>query len=144
MANIEKSVVINASSDAIDAYAIDANTWTQWFEGAESVQVDDTFPEEGGKVVVSYKASGMSFDITMTSQEVVHGSHLVMRMEGMINGTQSWRYTEEGDATRVDAMLDYEMSGGGLGAIADKLIVERMNKSNLGTSLTNLKRIVEG
>jgi hypothetical protein len=36
------------------------------------------------------------------------------------------------------------MPGGGLGKIADKFVVERMNISNLEKSLENLKTLVEG
>jgi hypothetical protein len=36
------------------------------------------------------------------------------------------------------------MPGGGLGKIADKLVVERMNTSNLEKSLENLKAYFEG
>ena len=143
MATIEKSIVINASTDEIDVFALDPATWPQWYTGAESTESDGVFPEEGGKVVVKYKASGVSFDLSITTEEIVHGSHLVTRMEGMINDTQTWRYTDVNGPTRLDATLDYTMSGGGLGALADKLIVEKMNASNLEASLANLKRVVE-
>jgi hypothetical protein len=39
--------------------------------------------------------------------------------------------------------MDYEASGGGLGAIADKLVLERMNSSQLEESLKNLKQLAE-
>jgi hypothetical protein len=34
--------------------------------------------------------------------------------------------------------------GGGLGKIADKLVIERMNADNLEKSLANMKAILEG
>jgi uncharacterized membrane protein len=52
--------------------------------------------------------------------------------------------TAEGDSTRVDLTFDYEMPGGGLGKIADKLVVERTNDKNAETSLANLKALAEG
>jgi carbon monoxide dehydrogenase subunit G len=64
-------------------------------------------------------------------------------MAGMITGTNQWETVQEGSGTRVTVTINYEMAGGGLGKIADKLIVERMNDKNTATSLENLKAIVE-
>ena len=61
----------------------------------------------------------------------------------MITGTNRWDMAQEGNGTKVTLTIDYEMAGGGLGKIADKLIVERMNDKNAATSLENLKAIVE-
>ena len=144
MATIEKSIVINASTDDIDKYAIDANTYPEWFAGVESVEVDGVFPEVGGKVAVKYKSAGLTFDMTMTSLDIEHGNHLTIQMDGMISGTQSWQYESADSSTHVSCVFDYSMKGGGLGAIADKLVAERMNTQNLEKSLENLKKIVEG
>ena len=144
MATIEKSIVINATTQEIDEYAIDANTYPQWFAGVESVTVDDTFPEVGGTVAVKYKSAGLTLDMTMKSISVQHGDHLTIEMDGMISGTQKWQYSTADGGTKVSCTFDYNMKGGGLGAIADKLVAERMNTQNLEKSLESLKQIVEG
>jgi uncharacterized membrane protein len=144
MARIEKSVIIQADTQKIDEYSINASTWPQWVAGIESVHPDGVFPEKGGELKVKYKAAGMAFDITMTTREIVHGDHVTFDMEGMINGSQHWQYAKEGNGIKVTCIFDYSMPGGGLGAIADKLIVERVNTSNIETTLSNLKRVVEG
>jgi len=144
MAKIEKSIVIKASTDEIDAYAINANTYPQWFAGVEEVSVDGAFPEVGGKVEVKYKSAGMTFNMIMTSLDILHGDHLTIQMDGMISGTQAWQYQAVDGGTMVSCAFDYNMKGGGLGAIADKLVAERMNTQNLEKSLDSLKKIVEG
>lgn len=144
MATIEKSIVINATTDEIDKYAIDAHTYPEWFAGVESVVVDDTFPEVGGTVAVKYKSAGLTLDMTMKSVSIEHGDHLTIEMEGMISGTQSWQYEQVDGGTEVSCTFDYTMKGGGLGAIADKLVAERMNTQNLEKSLESLKALVEG
>ncbi len=143
MARIEKSVVIQADTEKIDQYAINAPTWPQWVAGIESVHPDGVFPEKGGELKVKYKSAGMTFDVTMTTRDIVHGDHITFDMEGMINGSQHWQYVAEGSGTKVTCVFDYSMPGGGLGAIADKLIVERMNTSNIENTLANLKKVVE-
>lgn len=144
MARIEKSVIITATTQKIDEYAINAPTWPQWVAGIEAVHPDGVFPEKGGELKVKYKSAGMAFDITMTTREIVHGDHVIFDMEGMINGSQHWQYEPAGGGVKVTCIFDYSMPGGGLGAIADKLIVERMNTSNIESTLANLKKVVEG
>jgi len=144
MATIKKSIVINASTDEIDTYAIDAHTYPQWFAGVESVDVDGVFPEVGGTVALRYKSAGLTMDMTMKSLAIEHGKSLTIEMDGMISGTQSWLYEAVDGGTKVNCTFDYNMKGGGLGAIADKLVAERMNTQNLEKSLESLKQIVEG
>lgn len=144
MATIEKSIVINATTDEIDQYAINANTYPEWFAGVDSADPDGTFPEVGGKVAIKYKSAGLTFDMTMESISIEHGDHLTIKMDGMISGTQSWQYSPADSGTLVSCTFDYEMAGGGLGKIADKLVAERMNTQNLEKSLESLKQVVEG
>lgn len=144
MATIEKSVVVNATTDEIDAFALDPNTWPEWFQGVESVQTDGVFPEPGGVVEVSYKSMGATFNLTMTSEELEIGSHVVFRMEGMINGRQHWHYEPEGRAVRVFCNFDYELPGGGIGKALDKMLFQRTNSNSIEDSLSGLKAVVEG
>lgn len=144
MARIEKTITIDADTAAIDEFAINPTTWPQWFAGVEAVQSDGVFPEQGGQLKVTYKAAGMAFDVIMTTREIVHGDHVIFDMQGMINGSQHWQYRKAGSGTTVTCTFDYTVPGGGLGALADKLVVERMNTANIENSLANLKRVVEG
>jgi uncharacterized membrane protein len=144
MATIEKSVIINASTEAIDKFAINPRTWPEWVAGIESVDPDNVFPEKGGVLKVKYGAAGMKFDISFTTREIVHGDHVIWDMAGMIDGFQHWSYISAGGGIQVNCKFEYNMPGGGLGAIADKLIVERMNTNNIEQTLANLKKVVEG
>jgi uncharacterized membrane protein len=144
MARIEKDVIINATTQEIDEFAINARTWPEWATGIDAVEPDSIFPEKGGKLKVKYKSAGLSFDITFTTRDIVHGQQVIWDMEGMINGFQHWTYEPAAGGIKVKCVFDYSMPGGGLGAIADKLIVERMNTNNIESTLSNLKKMVEG
>ena len=143
MSVIEKSVVINASTDEIDRFALDPTTWPQWFAGVESVQSDGHFPKPGGVVEVHYKSMGLSFELAMTSEELEVGNHVTFRMEGMIAGVQAWHYEPEGNATRVFCQFEYELPGGGVGKIMDKVLFQRTNSKSIEDSLNGLKAVVE-
>jgi uncharacterized membrane protein len=144
MTRLERSILINVSTDAINAVTLDGTRLPEWYAGVEAVEVDDTYPEPGGVVNMTYKAAGITFKVDMTSQELARGDHMHLQMKGMITGTNHWSYKPEAGGTRVTVVFDYEMPGGALGAIANKLVVERMNAQNLEKSLENLKKLLEG
>jgi uncharacterized membrane protein len=144
MTTVERSILIDAPTDRIDEIALDGHRLPEWYVGIEDTRPDNLYPEVDGKVILTYKAAGVTFNISLTVQELVRGSHISYQMAGMMVGTQEWRYTPEGGQIRLTALVEYEMPGGALGKLADKLVVERMNAKNLEQSLENLKALVEG
>jgi coenzyme Q-binding protein COQ10 len=133
MATVERSILIDASTDTIDAIALDGNRLPEWYVGIEQATPDDLYPEVEGRV-----------SLTLTVRELARGHHISYQMSGMMVGTQEWSYAPEGGKTRLTAQVEYDMPGGVLGKIADKLVVERVNTRNLEESLENLKALVEG
>jgi uncharacterized membrane protein len=144
MTTVERSIFINAPVDAAADIGQDPTRLPEWYSGIEQAEPDGVFPEAGGQVAVVYKVAGVSFDITMTALEHVPGQRQTNQMEGMITGTNRWVYEPEGDGVNVTATFEYEMPGGALGQVADKLVVERMNAENLEKSLEALKALAEG
>ena len=143
MTTLERSILINATPEAIDAVALDGNRLHEWYAGMQETTADDTYPKPGGTIDSVYKAAGISFKVKITSLELDRGKNITLQMDGMITGTNRWVYSFEGDQTRVSCTMDYEMPGGGLGKAVNKLIVERMNAENLEKSLNSLKEVVE-
>jgi uncharacterized membrane protein len=144
MTKLERNVLINASVDDIQAIADDPGRLPEWYAGIEKAESDGLFPEPGGKVELVYKAAGITFNLTQTSVEHVPGQYGVNKMEGMITGTNRMTFVPEGDGTRVTMSFEYEMPGGGIGKVVDRLVAERMNAQNLEKSLENLKALAEG
>ncbi len=144
MATIEKEIVINASTEQIDRYALDATTWPQWFAGVQAAETDGQFPQVGGQVRTQYRSMGVTFELMMTTSALQIGDHVTFQMAGMINGEQRWHYEPVSGGTKVVCVMEYELPGGGLGAIADKLLFQRTNSASIEESLSNLKRVVEG
>ena len=143
MATIEKSILIGATTAEIDQHVLDASTWPEWFNGVESVRPDELFPQPGGVVEVVYRSMGATLHLTMTSEELVIGSHLIFRMDGMITGAQNWRYEPEGGGTRVACQFDYDLPGGGVGKMLDKVLFHKTNSHSIEESLRNLKARIE-
>jgi len=144
MAFIERDIMIAASSEDIFYYAADPNSLPDWYVGIAAVQPDGVWPEEGGQIGVTYKVSGITLDVTATVLTYNAPHEFVFQMDGMVNGTFTWSYSDEGDFTNVYVAADYTLPGGALGAAVDKMVVEDMNIRNGEQSLANLKAIFEG
>lgn len=145
MTTIKKSIVINGDPKEINALASDNDRLPDWYAGVVEVDAEPGYPQQvGTQARLTYKAAGMTFKTTLKSVAYESGEHSVFEMDGMIAGTNRWTYTTEEEGTRLTLEFDYEMPGGGLGKIADRLMVERMNDKNAETSLKNLKALFEG
>jgi len=143
MAVVEREIMIQAGPELIDQYATDPAHVPNWFEGVVEASTEKGYPQVGGVLHLKYQTTGISFELTATSTEYDHTNSMTMQMEGMISGTQRWDMIPQDGGTLVRVTFDYAIAGGGLGAIADKLIVEKVNTSNLEKSLAKLKTLVE-
>ncbi|MCB8944905.1 MAG: SRPBCC family protein [Ardenticatenaceae bacterium] len=140
---VEKSIVVKATPDEVDAVTLDGNLLPQWYAGVQSVELEGAYPDPGGAVKMVYRSAGINFKMSMTSLRLVKGESLLLKLDGMITGKSRWFYTPEGDDTRVSCRFEYEMPGGSIGQAVNKLVVERMNVQNLEKSLEDLKALVE-
>jgi hypothetical protein len=145
MTTIKKSIVIKGDPLEIDGLTSDTDRLPEWYTGVLRAEAGPGYPEQiGSQAKLAYKAAGVTFETTLTTLEFEAGKQSLFKMEGMITGTNRWTYATEEEGTRLTLEVDYEMPGGGLGKIADRLVVERMNDKNAETSLNNLKALFEG
>jgi uncharacterized membrane protein len=144
MTTMEHEVIINSTMETVDAVATDVTHWPEWYPGIERAVPDANYPQVGSVVDVKYKAAGVSFNLTFTVSDYDYLNTIAFDITGMMTGNTRFTISQVGNGVRVVGHFDYEVPGGGLGKIADKLVVERMNNQNLENSLKNLKRVIEG
>ena len=143
MTVISKSVAINAPLAAVNAFMDQVDRIPDWFEGITKVEAEAGYPNQvGTKAEFTAKSAGLTVvsNFTLTKRD---DSVREFEIEGMMSGTNKWSLREEGEITHLDLVVDYELSGGVLGKIMDRLLVERTYDSNSETSLQNLKRMIE-
>jgi len=143
MTKLERSIVIHGTAEEIDAIVSDATRLPEWYAGIESAVPDEVFPEPGGRVEMLYKSAGITFEMSQTSLEYDPPNRGKYMMEGMLTGVYEELLETVDEGTRFILKFDYEMPGGGVGKLIDKLVVERMNAKNLEDSLKNMKALVE-
>ena len=143
MAKEERSILIKATPEEIEAINNDIDRLPEWFAGIEKATSDGVYPNPGGKVILTYKVAGITFEATSTSLEYEYGRFGRYKLEGMITGNNEEILEPVEGGTRFTIKFDYQMPGGGVGKIVDRLYVEKMNAKNLEESLKNLKALVE-
>jgi uncharacterized membrane protein len=144
MTYVERDITIGAAPDVVFGYAAVAENLPQWYVGVAGVQSDGVWPQPGGQIAVNYQAAGMNFDVTLTALTYNPSDEFSFQLDGMVAGTSTWRYTPSGGGTHLVVGFDYDLPGGVLGQIADRLVVEQMYISNGEQTLANLKAICEG
>ena len=90
-----------------------------------------------------YKMSGVSFEGGAEITEA-NPKRMVLKTSGGIPSTWVYEFTPTADGTDLKLSVDYTVPGAALGAIADKLVVERQNQKEVNQSLANIKARLEG
>ena len=91
----------------------------------------------------TFSVIGLQFDVTFTCTERDPPLKIVERFEGAMNGTMVFILETRSNSTSVSLQVDYEISKGLLGKIANKLLFERMNEKSAERMLENLTIEVE-
>lgn len=114
----------------------DVSRWPTFVEGyARTLQVDQTWPEEGAKLVWESIPGGRG----RVTERVVSkgpGRFATRVFEEALQGEQAFRAAEDADGARVELTLEYELSKyGPLRALADVLFIRRALRDALRRTL---------
>lgn len=137
-----ESVVANASRDTVWTLLTNASHFTDWYVGLDTVTASPDYPAVGSKLHGKYKVMGLEFTVTLTVNRISPGTDIVYTMEGVVNGTQEWQITDTTGGVEISVAVDYAMSGGVLGKLAEP-VVHQANVNNFRKTLANVKQQVE-
>jgi uncharacterized membrane protein len=145
MSYVEHETVINVPSEDVFAALLRVEAAPQWMAGLEEVR-NVTGSAQGDSFEWTFKMAGrLTFRGKTVFSVVEPGRRLVEEGSGDLTNTWDWRLSPEMAGTFVKVRVDYTVPGGAfLGAIADKLFVEKQNQKDLEQSLADLKRMLEG
>ena len=142
MAKVEGTIHINVSPEQILETVLTITSLPKWIPSLEKVW-DVQGHGAGCTYQWQFKMGGVSFEggaeITEASPE-----RLVLDTGGGIPSTWVYDFTPADGGTDLKLSIEYTVPGSVLGAIADKLVVERQNKKEVEESLANLKAHLEG
>jgi uncharacterized membrane protein len=146
MAQIRKSIVVEAPVEKVHAIAQDPERWTSWLNGLGETERMSGDGGTGTMVEHSYVMAGARIPVTTEVLENSSGAEGALyraRAHGPLDGKHTWTYEPVDGGTRVTLEMQYKVPGAALGKIADRLIVERMQARSFEQSLENLKMLCE-
>jgi uncharacterized membrane protein len=142
MSHIEKSTVINAPAEKVfdllndpaRAGELNPNLTLLTYTPAAMGGYDNTW---------EYKMAGRKFSGETKIVKFQPPHRMVYATTGGIPSHWVWTVQPQGSGVKVFLSLDYTMPGSLLGAVVDKLVVERQNEKEIENQLANLKRASE-
>ena len=141
MSRVEGSITINTSSDEISNALEDVANAHEWVPSLEEIW-DVQGQGTGCHYQWRYKLGAVSFkgktQITMSTP-----SRFVMNTTGGIPSKWIWTMSPVEGGVKLNLAIDYEVPGSALGAIANRLIIEKQNERELTQALANLKARLE-
>jgi len=141
MAHVEGIITILAPPAKVLEALEDIPHAPEWVSGLQKVW-DIEGKGKGCKYKWTFKMGGLTVD---GSTEILESMAdlFVMSTSGGIPSTWTWAMTPAGGDTELKLKIDYTVPGSVLGAIANRLVIERENERALSASLANLKSRLE-
>jgi uncharacterized membrane protein len=142
MISYEDSIVIAAPVSEVFSYATDLRTMPDWIQGLVEVR-DVIGTGEGQQCEWTFKMIGVLLRGQAVVVESVENETATHQTIGMLAAT--WTNTFEPDeiGTKITIGVKYTLPVPVLGRLAEHLTVRRMRR-DLGSSLLNLKELLEG
>jgi len=72
-----------------------------------------------------------------------HRNRIKSTFSGGMTGSFAWTFEPQGEGTKINVDVDYQLAGGPLGKAVDALMLQRVNDKTIEDMLKNLARIAE-
>jgi uncharacterized membrane protein len=146
MGHVLQTGHIDAPPDRAFALALDAARIPEWNSSVIEVKdISGSLDQVGSSYVSVLKLAGRRLDGRWEVSRVE--SPRVLEFAGTAPGggraTSKNRFEPAGDGTDLTIEIDYELPGGFVGGMADKLFVERAIERDVKHSVENFKAICE-
>lgn len=144
MAQISKSIKIDAPLSKVFDYVTNPENWTRYVTSLVDIRnLSDDSLGAGTTFEWTYRMLGVNNDGRGTIVEFEKDKKFAMEMEGSFPIKETYIFKEDGEATELEFEIKYEVPGKVLGVIADKLVVEKMNVKEAIAVLNKIKDICE-
>jgi uncharacterized protein YndB with AHSA1/START domain len=146
MTSIERDITIDAAPEAVFKELIDLHRLDRWSTITVSHDGPDTPVTAGDQFTQKLRIAGIPLDSEWRCTECEPPNTLAYEATATGGGRLAMRQvvTPEGTGSRLVFSIDYDLPGGALGDLVDRLYVERRNEREAEHSLQNLKDLIEG
>jgi uncharacterized membrane protein len=146
MTRFERTIEIDAPPDAVFPELVDLHRLDRWSTITDSHEGPEGNVEAGHQFKQSIRVAGIKLPTEWRCVQCDPPSTVVYEATSAGGGRLDMRQvvTPTAAGSRVELTVDYDLPGGFLGDLLDRLYVERRNEREAEHSLQNLKDLVEG
>ena len=142
--SVAESVRIHAPVAKVFDYVTDPDNWTKYVTSLVSVRDRSaTAPEPAMTFAWTYRMLGINFTGTGEVTALRKNKAFAMRMQGAFPVEEHFRFEQDGSFTVLTVRVEYEVPGKVLGVIANRLVVEKVNRREAQAVLRKIKTICE-
>jgi uncharacterized membrane protein len=145
MTSIERDISIDVPPEVVFKELVDLHRLDRWSTITVSHEGPDTPIAEGDEFTQTVRIAGVNLESEWRCTECGPPSTVAYEATATGGGRLSMRQVvaPASAGSRVMFRVDYDLPGGFLGDLLDRLYVERRNEREVEHSLQNLKDLVE-
>ena len=144
MAKVSKKISINAPVSKVFSFVTSPDNWTRYVTSLVDVKdVSSSDVKPGTTFRWTYRMLGMNFHGRGYITENVKNKKFGMKMEGSFPIHETYIFIPDGDSTELSVEVEYEMPGKIMGVIANKGLMEKINKKESDNVLSKIKLLCE-
>src|SRR5713226_6580692 len=142
MAEIHKSTTVAAPADKVFEIVDDPENFPKYVPNVHDVvDVRRSAGRIGDSFRVIYKVLGVTFDERFTVTDYARPYRITSTFSGGMTGTFAWTFEPQGEGSKINIDIDYQLAGGPLGKAVDSLMLQRVNEKTIEDTLQNLGRV---
>ena len=141
---VTKTIKINAPVKKVFYYITNPDNWTRYVTSLVGVRnISSKSPETGTTFEWTYRMLGINFDGRGTVVEFLRDKKFAIEMDGSFPTRESYLFEGNSDSTMLTIEINYEVHGRILCVLANRLVVEKLNKREADAVLKKVKTICE-
>ena len=145
MATVSKKIAIKAPVEKVFSFVVSPDNWTRYVTSLTDVR-DVSSPDAGVDTTFKweYRMMGMKFHGRGRVTENVKNRKFGLMMEGSFPITETYTFSKVDSGTELGIEIEYEVPGKIMSVVANKGLVEKMNKKESEAVLSKIKLLCEG
>lgn len=144
MATISRKIFINSPVGRVFAFVTSPENWTKYVTSLTDVRdVSSPDVEQGATFKWEYRMFGMNFKGKGQVIENTKNRKFSIKMEGGFPIVEKYTFSPVDRGTELLFEMEYEIPGKLLGSIANKVVIEKLNKKEAANVLAKVKTLCE-
>jgi len=144
MVRVERKIVINCPLEKVFQFVTNPENWTKYVTSLVDVRdLSNQDVSPGTTFKWTYRMLGMNFHGRGEVTENVKNKKFGMKMEGNFPIKETYTFSKAENGTELNVEIEYDMPGKIMSIVANKSIMEKINKKEAENVLTKIKILCE-